>query len=1051
MKQSTVVHGLSVLGIVVFVAVSVHSQDGDPAAVAEADLDRALSATNASSETPAAASAEPPVDAPPTVDAPAETAPSMPSESPVESNPPESPAALPAEVPAEAPSAEPTVAPTETPADVPAAEPTEAPAVAPAEAAPETPAEAPAAEPTEAPAVAPAEAAPETPAEAPAAEPTEAPAVAPAEAAPATPVEAPTAAEPTEAPVVAPVEAAPETPVEAPTAAEPTEAPAAAPETPAEAPAAEPTEAPAVAPTETPAETPVEEMPTEVPAEAAAPAAGAGEGAPVEGAGEGVEAGGPDMTALDADNQQKITEEIKQIQAARDVELGQKAIAYEAYETGLSHFQSAERILPDTPLAAQLRIKANEGAMICQYNIALAKLEAGELEGEKGALNYAKQALGRNRKFKAAQRLIERIEFRIKEEALRDKRRSVRRTTSPDYLRKKNTMEQWIEMAVQHIRVEEFDEAQARLKMVLAIDPANQSAMDLLREIQATQLKVNARERDVTSKEAMKDVTRAWLPRDYYNYVEPIRAPSVITTNAVIDPGAPLRSKMESITIQEINFVEANIHNVVEILRKLAQEGDRAEKDPMKKGVNFILKLGDSSPKAITFGAKYVSLLETVKIITDVADLSYRIEGQVVMIVPKDEAGGPIVTRFYAVDPSVVRALATGSPSAPVDAGGEGGEDPFTPAGEEGAAAVSDVPSDLMSPLKTMGVKFPRGSSITYSAGISKIIHANTVDNLAMFEKVLAEFNTINPQVEIETRFVDISQSDLEELGFEWRLMDNVELLQKAGSGGLPAAARPRVTMNANNSSGGFSKGLRFDSVTDGGMFGRGEVGSLLAIQSMLTSADMMWLLHAVEQSGHADLLSAPKVTTQPGEEATVKVTTEYIYPTEYALEGGNVNGIGTAAYLQQQSVMVPQGFETREVGVILTVKPELSPDRSTISLMLSPDVVTEPTWHDYGYKLADGTDVPMKMPFFHRRSASTTVRVYDGSTVVMGGMIAEDLRTADDKIPLLGSIPIIGRLFQSKQNRSEKRNLLIFVTARLVDPAGRAFKPKKNTIPEDM
>lgn len=752
------------------------------------------------------------------------------------------------------------------------------------------------------------------------------------------------------------------------------------------------------------------------------------------------------MTVQDADNQQKITEEIKQIQAARDVELGQKAIAYEAYETGLSHFQSAERVLPDTPLAAQLRIKANEGAMICQYNIALSKLDAGELEGDKGALTYAKQSLARNRKFKAAQRLIERIEFRIKEEALKKKRMSVRRTTAPDYIKKKNTMEQWIEMAVQHIRVEEYDEAQARLKMVLAIDPANQSAMDLLREIQGKQLKVHMRERDATSQEAIKDVAKTWLPRDYYNYVEPIRPPSVITTNTVVDPGAPLRAKMETITIQEINFVDANIHNVVSILQKLAQEGDRAEKDPMKKGVNFILKLGEASPKTITFGAKYISLLEALKIITDVAGLSYRIEGQVVMIVPPDEAGGPIVTRFYAVDPAVVRALTTGGAAAPADAPAA---DPFAAGG---AAAPAAGPSELEGPLKTMGVKFPRGSSITYSAGISKIIHANTIDNLAMFEKVLAEFNTINPQVEIETRFVDISQSDLEELGFEWRLMDNVELLQKKGSAALPAAARPRVVLNENSGSGGFTKGLRFDTVADTSTFGRGEAGSLLAVQSMLTSADMLWLLHAVEQSGHADLLSAPKVTTQPGEEATVKVTTEYIYPTEYALQGGNIQGGGVNAnVVQQQAIMMPQGFETREVGVILTVKPELSPDRSTISLLLSPDVVTEPTWHDYGYKLADGSEVPMKMPFFHRRTATTTVRVYDGSTVVMGGMIAEDLRTADDKIPLLGSIPLVGRLFQSKQNRSEKRNLLIFVTARLVDPAGRAFKPKKNTIPENL
>jgi general secretion pathway protein D len=64
---------------------------------------------------------------------------------------------------------------------------------------------------------------------------------------------------------------------------------------------------------------------------------------------------------------------------------------------------------------------------------------------------------------------------------------------------------------------------------------------------------------------------------------------------------------------------------------------------------------------------------------------------------------------------------------------------------------------------------------------------------------------------------------------------------------------------------------------------------------------------------------------------------------------------------------------------------------------------------------------------------------VWDGHTVVMGGLIREELVTIDDKVPVLGDIPIIGRLFRTEGRQSEKRNLLIFVTARLVDPAGNS------------
>jgi general secretion pathway protein D len=62
-----------------------------------------------------------------------------------------------------------------------------------------------------------------------------------------------------------------------------------------------------------------------------------------------------------------------------------------------------------------------------------------------------------------------------------------------------------------------------------------------------------------------------------------------------------------------------------------------------------------------------------------------------------------------------------------------------------------------------------------------------------------------------------------------------------------------------------------------------------------------------------------------------------------------------------------------------------------------------------------------------------------------MGGLITEQRKTMEDKIPFLGDIPYLGRLFRSRSEKSEKRNLLIFVTARLVDPAGRMVRTSGN------
>jgi general secretion pathway protein D len=161
-----------------------------------------------------------------------------------------------------------------------------------------------------------------------------------------------------------------------------------------------------------------------------------------------------------------------------------------------------------------------------------------------------------------------------------------------------------------------------------------------------------------------------------------------------------------------------------------------------------------------------------------------------------------------------------------------------------------------------------------------------------------------------------------------------------------------------------------------------------------------------------------------------------------------------------------PSDFETREVGVILQVLPEVSADGQMINLMMNPQVVAPPEWKNYGSKVpqytqetsidllgrettrtvlltdANGNPVyleqPMEQPIFRVRSVSTSISIYNGATVVMGGMITEERMATFDKIPFLGDLPYVGRLFQSKGERTEKRNLLIFVTARLVDPAGR-------------
>ena len=86
-----------------------------------------------------------------------------------------------------------------------------------------------------------------------------------------------------------------------------------------------------------------------------------------------------------------------------------------------------------------------------------------------------------------------------------------------------------------------------------------------------------------------------------------------------------------------------------------------------------------------------------------------------------------------------------------------------------------------------------------------------------------------------------------------------------------------------------------------------------------------------------------------------------------------------------------------------------------------------------------------INQPIFSSRKVTTSVSVWDGQTVVLGGLMREDVQKTEDRTPILGDIPLVGRLFRTNVDQHIKRNLVIFVTARLVNPAGQpSTTPKK-------
>jgi general secretion pathway protein D len=213
---------------------------------------------------------------------------------------------------------------------------------------------------------------------------------------------------------------------------------------------------------------------------------------------------------------------------------------------------------------------------------------------------------------------------------------------------------------------------------------------------------------------------------------------------------------------------------------------------------------------------------------------------------------------------------------------------------------------------------------------------------------------------------------------------------------------------------------------------------------------DLDIAIQALMRKTSSDLMSAPKITVLSGKRASITVAQELRYPESYGdIEstvssgggGGNNSGGGQAAI--SITAGTPQDFVTRNVGVEMSVTPNVEND-DTISLILEPRVTEFEGFVEYGgpsIALAGSTSAVVPagfyQPIFSTREISTEVTVFDGATIVMGGLTREDVRSVSDKVPFLGDLPGVGRLFRSEGETRKKRNLLIFITANLVSPGG--------------
>ncbi len=798
------------------------------------------------------------------------------------------------------------------------------------------------------------------------------------------------------------------------------------------------------------------------------------------------------------------------------IDNGDRAMKDKDYEKATAYFKLACDTIPNSPISRSLYNSALDRFCDASCKLAEQRITEGRYADAENSLRIV---------------LDERYDPRCKHAII-----ILARLEQPDYYNK--TIGPQFRASVEKVKqlfieaqgfydTARFDLAKKRCEQILSIDKYNIAARNMEERIDRKISDYGVAAENETRADLIRQIDLAWQRpiRRFSNIVDvPVDEGKVASVTS-----ERLNRKLDRIIIPKLEFREATIREAIEFLKKKSVELD-IDSPAGERGVNIVLKLegatgggGGGAPEAapaavpgipglepapgaapagapaaapgmfvspadarITVSLTNIPLREALKYVTGLANLKFKVEAYAVSVVPMSESTDVPVTKEWKIAPDLI-------PRTPGAAGGGGGlAAPAFGAGgappadaSKGGSGIADRES-AKNWLIANGVTFNGQASAVYIVRSSRLIVRNTQDQLDLIETIISTGggSTGPTQVEIESKFVEITQNNLKELGFDWLVGQsnapgnkNVFL-----SGGTSGTARPTAAgdfpfiapggapVGGNPLSAGLRGGLNAISANaiDALLFGANGATNLspgiAAVAGVFTDPTFQVVIHALNQKKGVDLLSAPRVTTKSGQRAVIEIIREFRYPTEFdppqipqtfQSPPAPLAAVAPSPSSFPVTPTTPTAFETRNTGVTLEVEPVVGPDGYTIDLNLVPQVVEFEGFINYGSPIQTTSTNPItgaqsvnvitsntiNQPIFSTRKVTTSVSVFDGATVMLGGLIREDVQKVEDKVPILGDIPILGRLFRSSVDQHLKRNLVIFVSARLINASGESIR----------
>ncbi len=308
-----------------------------------------------------------------------------------------------------------------------------------------------------------------------------------------------------------------------------------------------------------------------------------------------------------------------------------------------------------------------------------------------------------------------------------------------------------------------------------------------------------------------------------------------------------------------------------------------------------------------------------------------------------------------------------------------------------------------------------RSTMVSFDKGTNALIVTAPPKVMRQIKSIIDRLDIRRAQVHLEAILVEITTTRAAELGVNWAVYSEEEgstipigtFNQTVGNTSIGSLASAILSKDESALGSALGSGLTLGAgmIEDGGL-------------------NFAVLLRALRNDGTSNILQTPSITTLDNEEAEIKVAQEVPFIT-----GQYTNSSSTSSGSSSGSVNPFQTIQREEVGNILKITPQIN-EGTAVQLKIEQE----------NSAITQGVTGAVDL-ITNKRTISTTVLVEDGGMIVLGGLITDTALESEARVPILGSIPIIGELFRTRSGSKEKRNLMVFIRPTILrDDVGAAI-----------